>query len=26
VYRQIAEGPNSSAAFKNWVRWLGTQI
>jgi hypothetical protein len=26
VYRQIAEGPNSSAAFKNWVRWLGTQV
>lgn len=26
VYRQIAEGPNSSAAFKNLVRWLGTQI
>jgi hypothetical protein len=26
VYRQIAEGPNSSASFKNWVRWLGTQV
>ena len=26
VYRQIAEGPNSSAAFKNLVRWIGTQI
>jgi hypothetical protein len=26
VYRQIAEGPNSSAAFKNMVRWLGTQV
>lgn len=26
VYRRIAEGPNSSAAFKNWVRWLGTQV
>jgi hypothetical protein len=26
VYRQIAEGPNSSAAFKNFTRWLGTQI
>jgi hypothetical protein len=25
VYRQIAEGPNSSAAFKNMVRWLDTQ-
>jgi hypothetical protein len=25
VYRQIAEGPNSSAAFKNMVRWLDSQ-
>jgi hypothetical protein len=26
VYARIAEGPNASAAFKNWYRWLRTQV
>lgn len=26
VYARIAESPNASAAFKNWYRWLRTQV
>jgi hypothetical protein len=26
VYNQIAEGPNASASFRNFTRWLNTQV